>query len=82
MEIIASEFKAKCLHLMDVVADTGEPLIITKHGKAIVKLVPCDHKPATLFGISRNVMTVAEPKGLPSHKNFSAFSGDEDNLYE
>ena len=30
MEIIASEFKAKCLHLMDQVAETGEELIITK----------------------------------------------------
>ena len=36
----AGEFKAKCLKLLDDVASTREPLIITKHGKAIAKLVP------------------------------------------
>jgi len=30
--VIASEFKAKCLKIMDEVAATGEPVVITKHG--------------------------------------------------
>jgi prevent-host-death family protein len=36
----AGDFKAKCLKLLDDVAQSGEPLIITKHGKAVAKLVP------------------------------------------
>ena len=38
--IAASEFKAKCLALLDEVAATGMPLIVTKRGKPVVKLVP------------------------------------------
>ncbi len=38
--IQASEFKAKCLALMNDVARTGEPLVITKNGKPIVELKP------------------------------------------
>jgi prevent-host-death family protein len=51
MEIAAAEFKAKCLALMDRVAQTREEIIITKHGKAVAKLVPVtDVTPETVFG--------------------------------
>jgi prevent-host-death family protein len=36
----ASEFKARCLALMDEVARTGEPVLITKKGKPIAELRP------------------------------------------
>jgi prevent-host-death family protein len=36
----AGNFKTKCLKLLDIVAETRRPLIITKHGKAVAKLVP------------------------------------------
>lgn len=38
--IQASEFKAKCLSLMDDVASTGEVLVVTKNGKPIAELRP------------------------------------------
>lgn len=52
MKVIkASEFKAKCLKLMDEVEKTGEPLIITKHGRPVAKLMPAGKEPAKdLFG--------------------------------
>lgn len=41
METIgAGEFKAKCLHLLDVVAQRREELVITKRGRPIARLVP------------------------------------------
>lgn len=46
----ASEFKAKCLALMDEVAETNEPIVITKHGRPVSRLVPYHEKPASLFG--------------------------------
>ena len=46
----ASEFKAKCLKMMDEVAATGEPVVITKHGVPVAQLVPAVQKPKTLFG--------------------------------
>ena len=41
--IQASEFKAKCLALMDQVARTGETLVVTKNGKPVAELRP--HRP-------------------------------------
>jgi prevent-host-death family protein len=41
MDVVsASEFKAKCLALLDQVNETGRPLRITKHGKVVAELVP------------------------------------------
>ena len=48
--IKASEFKAKCLKIMDEVAATGEPVIITKNGVPITQLIPAKRRPETLFG--------------------------------
>jgi prevent-host-death family protein len=36
----ASEFKAKCLALMDEVARTGEAVVVTKNGEPVADLVP------------------------------------------
>ena len=41
--IQASEFKAKCLALMDEVARTGQTIVVTKNGKPVAELRP--HRP-------------------------------------
>ncbi len=51
--IKASEFKAKCLKLMDEVAESGEEIIITKNGKPVAKLTPYREKPKSPFGLNR-----------------------------
>ncbi|MFA5792338.1 MAG: type II toxin-antitoxin system Phd/YefM family antitoxin [Candidatus Gracilibacteria bacterium] len=42
--ISATEFKAKCLHMMDDVRFSKTEITITKRGKPIAKLVPIKHK--------------------------------------
>ena len=37
--INATEFKAKCLQLLDEVQRTGEELVISKRGKAVARVV-------------------------------------------
>jgi len=49
-EMKASEFKAKCLQLMDDVAATGEPVVVTKNGRPVSRLEPYRQRPTTLFG--------------------------------
>jgi len=39
-EITATQFKARCLRLLDEVAETGETLVITKHGRAVARVEP------------------------------------------
>ena len=52
--IKASEFKAKCLHLMDEVGETGEEVVITKNGKPVSILKAYKKPPKTLFGRQKN----------------------------
>lgn len=42
--IKASEFKARCLSVLDEVARTRQPVVITKRGKPVAEVRP--HKPA------------------------------------
>jgi len=51
--IKASEFKAKCLHLMDVVNETNEGIIITKNGKPVSRLLPYKQEVKSLFGLDK-----------------------------
>lgn len=82
MEIIASEFKAKCLHLMDEVARTGEPLIITKHGKPVAQLVAIRPDPAKLFGAFKDVMEVRGNIIDPIDTEWEASKNDDGSLYD
>ena len=54
--IQASEFKAKCLSLMDKVATTGETLVVTKNGKPVAELRPFSGKRVTSpFGLHPDI---------------------------
>jgi prevent-host-death family protein len=54
--IAAGEFKAKCLKLLDQVAEDRKPLVITKRGRAVAKLVPMEPE-VKLFGALRGSVT-------------------------
>ncbi|MHB1616631.1 MAG: type II toxin-antitoxin system Phd/YefM family antitoxin [Metallibacterium sp.] len=82
MNINAAEFKAKCLKLIDEVAATREPLVISKRGKPLVKLVPIvDETPKSMFGYMKGTVTIHGDIVAPSGEVWSAESGDEDDLY-
>jgi len=40
MKLAASEFKARCLALLDQVHERGESVTITKRGKVVARLIP------------------------------------------
>jgi prevent-host-death family protein len=52
--IKASEFKTKCLKLMDEVAESGEEIVITKNGRPVSRLVPYREEPKLAFGRNRD----------------------------
>jgi prevent-host-death family protein len=56
--IPAGEFKAKCLALMDEVERTGEPLVITKRGKPVARLVAERPRPGSLFGLMKDSVVI------------------------
>jgi prevent-host-death family protein len=57
-EIAAGEFKAKCLKLMDEVQISKTPLVVTKHGKPIVTILPFDEKKPFPFGYMRGQISI------------------------
>ena len=48
--IPAAKFKAGCLKIMDEVRAGREPVLITKKGKPVARLVPVDEPARDVFG--------------------------------
>src|SRR5262245_39771312 len=57
-KINAAAFKARCLALIDEVAESGEPITITKRGKAKVQVVAVREKPKTLWGATKGTFKI------------------------
>ena len=58
-KIAAAEFKTHCLTLMEDVSSTREPLLITKRGKPMAKLVPVEEPKDGFIGRLKGVFEVA-----------------------
>lgn len=55
----ATEFKAKCLELMDRVAEGRGTYVITKHGRPVAQLVPADPpRKKSVFGCMTDQMEI------------------------
>ena len=67
-QIAAGEFKAKCLRIMDEINETGNPLIVTKRGVPMVRLVPIAKsgaRPKSIIGRLEGIMRiVGDPDDL------------------
>ena len=82
MDINAAQFKAKCLKLIDEVAATRKPLVITKRGKALAKLVPIENqKTPPLFGYMKGTGQILGDIVNVLHDPWAAETGEEDELY-
>jgi prevent-host-death family protein len=54
----AGQFKARCLKIMDEVRSTREPVVITKKGRPVAKLVPADGQPEDIFGCMKGEVEI------------------------
>jgi prevent-host-death family protein len=54
----AGQFKARCLKVMDEVRSTREPVVITKKGHPVAKLVPSDSQPEDVFGCMKGEVEI------------------------
>jgi prevent-host-death family protein len=59
-EVSISEFKAKCLALLEQVRKTKKPLRITRHGKPVAEVVPPSavHDRASWIGSMKDSITI------------------------
>ena len=56
--IAAGEFKARCLTLMDDVRKNREPILITKRGKPVAKLVPAENEGRQFLGRLEGIIRI------------------------
>jgi prevent-host-death family protein len=59
-KIAISQFKAHCLELIEKLQTDGQPIIVTKRGKPVAKVMPFNNEKVSLFGILKHK---AEIKG-------------------
>ncbi len=54
----AGKFKATCLQIMDDVNATREPVLITKNGRPVAKLVPAAQRSPDILGCLKGVVEI------------------------
>lgn len=60
-QMAAGEFKAKCLGIMEEVNETGRPLVVTKRGEPVIKVVPIrngNKKKDSIIGRLEGIMKI------------------------
>lgn len=57
-KIAAGKFKAQCLKVMEQVRTTREPVLITKRGQPLAKLVPAEKPSDDFIGRLEGVITI------------------------
>jgi prevent-host-death family protein len=78
VRISAAEFKTNCLRLMDEVAKRRIPVVITKRGKPVAKLVPVDEGPVDLFGYMAGTIKICGD--IVSPIDDVEWTGDAENI--
>ena len=57
-KIPAGRFKAQCLAIIDEVQKTKAPVLITKNGRPLAKLLPVEEAPRQFLGQLEGIMKV------------------------
>lgn len=70
--ISASEFKAKCLGIMDDVARTGEEIVVTKNGKPMTRMVPYKQLADSPIGLHRGLWQLEDDLIEPVGESWDA----------
>jgi prevent-host-death family protein len=77
-QISATKFKANCARLLDQVAQRRLPVVITKRGKPVAKLVPADEGPIDIFGYMAGTVEIVGD--LISPIEDLEWTSDEENI--
>jgi prevent-host-death family protein len=68
----ATEFKARCLELMDQVAATGNPVVITERGRPVARPVAIELRPRSIVGALKGTLRVTGDIVSPIHVRWEA----------
>ncbi|MDE2836849.1 MAG: type II toxin-antitoxin system Phd/YefM family antitoxin [Chloroflexota bacterium] len=79
--IKASEFKAKCLKLMDEVAESGQEIVVTKNGRPVSRIVPYHEKRKLVFGEMQGLIKTYADIVEPMPAEWFEKDGSDDDLF-
>ncbi len=71
----ATEFRAKCLGLMDEVAETGREIVITRRGWPVAQLRPTRPVRESMFGRDRDIIKIHGDITAPIDVEWDAETG-------
>ena len=54
----AADFKAKCLDVLDQVAERREPVVVTKRGRPVAQVVPIVKRQKQLWGAMKGEIEI------------------------
>jgi len=77
-EVSKSKFKPRALEYFRKVEETGKPLVITDHGRPVLKIVPYSEDPGEALKLLRKSVIKYEnpldPVGLDDWEKIKAYS--------
>lgn len=73
---LISDFKAKCIEILNAVHDTGQPVVVTRRGQPLAKIVPLVDPTA----IPRKLGTLAGEATEHGDIVHGGFEGDWESL--
>jgi prevent-host-death family protein len=65
-KMAAGAFKTHCLRVMDEVQKKRETIVITKHGKPVVKIVPAEQDKDEIYGFLKGKGKITGDVGSPA----------------
>jgi len=71
----ATEFKAHCLSLLERVRQSRRPLIVTKHGRPVVKVVPFPTPRRAILGFSKGTVKILGDIVAPTGERWEVDGG-------
>lgn len=72
LSVPAARFKAQCLSLLERVRQSRRPIIVTKHGQPVVKVVPLGTARRSIVGYSKGTVKILGDIVAPTGERWDA----------
>jgi prevent-host-death family protein len=61
VEASVTDLRQSLLEYLRQVEEDGEEIVVLRHGRPVVRIVPARPRPATLFGVDASTVTITDP---------------------
>jgi len=72
LSVPAAQFKAHCLSLLERVRQSRRPIVVTRHGQPVAKVVPFQAEPPSILGFSKGTVKILGDIVAPTGERWEA----------